>query len=137
VVVVADRATMLDRAAHMRREPTETERRLWRALSRSQLGGYKFRRQAIIGGRIVDFLCPAKGLVVEIDGDTHDPERDRQRDAWLGREIGFAVARFTNRDVLANLEGVLTALLKTLECLPDRWAGHTTPGPSSEEEGRA
>jgi very-short-patch-repair endonuclease len=136
-VVVADRATMLDRAARMRREPTETERRLWRALSRSQLGGYKFRRQAIIGGRIVDFLCPAKGLVVEIDGDTHDPERDRQRDAWFGREIGFAVARFTNRNVMANLEGVLTALVKILEDLPDRWPGYTTPGPSSEEEGGA
>jgi very-short-patch-repair endonuclease len=134
-VVVADSATMLDRAAHMRCEPTETERRLWRALSRSQLGGYKFRRQAIIGGRIVDFLCPAKGLVVEIDGDTHDTERDRQRDAWLDREIGFAVARFTNRDVMTNLEGVLTALLKILEDLPDRWPGDTTPGPSSEEEG--
>jgi very-short-patch-repair endonuclease len=136
-VVVADRATMLDRAAHMRREPAETERRLWRALSRSQLGGYKFRRQAIIGGRIVDFLCPAKGLVVEIDGDTHDTERDRQRDAWLGRETGLAAVRFTNRDVMANLEGVLTALLKILEDLPARWPGDTTPSPSSEEEGRA
>jgi very-short-patch-repair endonuclease len=136
-VVVADRATMLDRAAHMRREPTGTERRLWRALSRSQLGGYKFRRQAIIGGRIVDFLCPAKGLVVEIDGDTHDRERDCQRDAWLGRQTGFAAVRFTNRDVMTNLEGVLTALLKTLEDLPDRWPGYTTPSPSSEEEGSA
>jgi very-short-patch-repair endonuclease len=134
-VVVTDRVTMLDRAAHMRREPTETERRLWRALSRSQLGGYKFRRQAIIGGRIADFFCPAKGLVVEIDGDTHDPGRDHQRDAWLGRQTGFAVVRFTNRDVMTNLEGVLTALLKILEDLPDRWPGHTTPGPTSEEEG--
>jgi very-short-patch-repair endonuclease len=134
-VVVADRATMLDRAAHMRREPTETERRLWRALSRSQLGGYKFRRQAIIGGRIIDFFCPAKGLVVEIDGDTHDLERDRQRDAWLGRETGFAAVRFTNRDVMTNLEGVLTALLKILEDLPDRWPGYTTPGPPLKRRG--
>ncbi|HTH27773.1 MAG TPA: DUF559 domain-containing protein [Sphingobium sp.] len=99
---MANRTTMLDRAAHMRREPTETERRLWRAL---------------------------------IDGDTHDPERDRNRDARLERETGFAVARFANRDVMTNLEGVLTALLRTLEHLPNRWPGRTTPGPSSEEEG--
>jgi very-short-patch-repair endonuclease len=125
-VVVADRSTMLNRAARMRR-----------ALSRSQLGGYKFRRQAIIGGRIADFFCPAKGLVVGIDRDTHDPERDRRRDTWLGRQTGFAAVRFTNRDVMTNLEGVLTALLKTLEDLPDRWPGYTTPSPSSEEEGSA
>ncbi len=65
-----DRPIMLARAARMRREPTEPERRLWQHLRASQLGGYKFRRQATIGGRIVDFFCPLKGLVVEIDGDT-------------------------------------------------------------------
>jgi len=52
----------------MRREPTEFEMRLWRHLSNSQLGGWKFRRQALIGGRIVDFFCPAIGLAIEVDG---------------------------------------------------------------------
>jgi very-short-patch-repair endonuclease len=64
-----------DRARQMRNTPTEPEKRLWRHLSNSQLG-YKFRRQSVIGHYIVDFLCPAKALIVEVDGDTHDAEAD-------------------------------------------------------------
>jgi very-short-patch-repair endonuclease len=55
------RHVMLDRAAGMRREPTEPEHRLWRALSGSKLNGLKFRRQATIGDRIVDFFS-GKGV---------------------------------------------------------------------------
>jgi very-short-patch-repair endonuclease len=128
------RHAMLDRAARMRREPTEPERRLWRALSGSKLNGLKFRRQAPIGDRIVDFLCPAKGLVVEIDGVTHDRERDGARDRQLQERHGFSTVRFTNAEVMSNLEGVLDSLVMRAMALPDRWVG-TTPNPSSEEEG--
>jgi very-short-patch-repair endonuclease len=131
----ADRIVMLARAADMRRAPTEAERRLWARLRASQLHGHKFRRQATIGGRIVDFFCPGKSLIVEIDGDTHDPERDAMRDAQTRGQYGFSTIRFGNRDVMDNLEGVLERLLATLEELPDRWPEVTTPGPSSEEEG--
>ncbi|MDQ4420704.1 endonuclease domain-containing protein [Sphingobium sp. DEHP117] len=131
----ADRATMLNRAAHMRREPTEAERRLWRALSRSQLDEHKFRRQATIGNRIADFFCPAKGLIIEVDGETHDVERDRERDESLARETGFVTVRFSNADVMRNIEGVVEQLRLMLSELPDRWSRSTTPGPSSEEEG--
>ncbi|MBT2187419.1 DUF559 domain-containing protein [Sphingobium sp. H33] len=127
---------MLARAARMRREPTEPERRLWRQLRASQLSGYKFRRQATIAGRIVDYFCPAKNLIVELDGDTHDVESDAARDADLRERFGFVTLRFGNRDVIENMEGVLSRLLLTLDTLPDRWVSGTTPGPSSEEEGR-
>ena len=70
-------------AVTMRREPTEPEKRLWRALSGSKLAGFKFRRQAVIGPYIADFLCPQKALVVEVDGDTHAEGVDAVRDAWL------------------------------------------------------
>ena len=51
--------------------------------------GFKFRRQEVIGRVIVDFFCPAKNLIVEVDGETHaDTERDRRRDAYL-RGFGF------------------------------------------------
>ncbi len=132
----ADRTVMLARAASMRRAPTEAERRLWMRLRASQLGGHKFRRQATIGGRIVDFFCPAKGLIVEIDGDTHDQVRDALRDSRVHADHGFGTRRFANHDVMDNLEGVLESLLATLDGLPDRWPEDTTPGPSSEEEGR-
>ena len=115
------RQVLLARAAKMRREPTRAETRLWRALRSKRLEGYKFRRQAVIGYRIVDFFCPAKGLVIEVDGDTHDAERDRARDAAMLTEHGFVTLRFTNRDVVGNLDGVLTRLIEVLELQPDRW----------------
>jgi very-short-patch-repair endonuclease len=120
----------------MRKEPTEPEKRLWnRALSRSQLGGFKFRRQAVIGPFIADFLCPAKALIVEVDGWTHDDAaKDARRDAAL-RELGFTVLRFTNTDVMQNIEGVAAAILNAIQQTPDRWdAPH--PSPSPEGEGR-
>jgi very-short-patch-repair endonuclease len=131
-----DRQTMLARAARMRREPTEAERRLWWQLRASQLGGHKFRRQATIDRWIVDYFCPAKGLIVELDGDTHDPEQDAVRDSDLWNRYGFVTLRFANGDVMRNMDGVLARLLLTLNELPDRWVDSTTPNPSSEEEGR-
>ena len=133
------RAVMLRRAASMRSIPTEPERRMWNELRGSRLHGCKFRRQAIIGSRIVDFFCPAKGLIVEIDGDTHDREKDLRRDTMLARQFGFRTIRFTNSEVMLNMVGVLTALSNALREAPDRWPGRTArhhpPTPSSEEEG--
>jgi len=115
----------------MRREPTEPERRLWMALRDSRLAGYKFRRQAIIGLRIVDFFCPTKGLIVEVDGDTHDREQDLRRDHTLEKSRGFRTVRFTNREVMTNIEGVQLELLQALQARTDRWRGGgiTTPQP--------
>ncbi len=120
-------------AQEMRRNPTEPEIRLWRALSRSQLGGYKFRRQAVIDPFIADFLCPQKALIVEVDGETHDVDKDRGRDMALQR-LGFEVLHVTNPDVMRNLDGVLQAILIALEQAPDRWE-KPHPNPSPEEEG--
>jgi len=126
----ASRELLLQRAAAMRRNPTEPERRMWMGLRDSRLAGAKFRRQAVIGQRIVDFFCPAKGLAVEIDGDTHDPERDRERDRALLEHTGFRTLRFTNREVVHEWDGVLQTLLSVIEDLPDRWSGSaTTPQP--------
>jgi very-short-patch-repair endonuclease len=117
-----------------RREPTEPEKRIWGALSRSQLGGYKFRRQAVIDQFIVDLFCPQKGLVVEVDGHTHaDPDKDAWRDAKLA-ERGFRVFRVSNTDVMQNLEGVCAALLALLNEMPSRFE-RPHPNPSPEGEG--
>ena len=85
----------------MRLNPTEPELRLWRNLSNRQLGGFKFRRQEVLGKRaVVDFYCPSAQLVVEVDGDTHDnPERERQRDVYLNG-FGLMVLHFGNDDVM-------------------------------------
>ena len=126
-------AELNNRAADMRRNPTEPEKRLWRALSNSQLDGHKFRRQAVIGPYIADFLCPAKALVVEVDGDTHDPDADMRRDHALARH-GMRVVRVTNHDVMTNLDGVLRSILSALHRASARWVG-PHPNPSPEGEG--
>ena len=134
------REVLLKRAAEMRRNPTEPERRLWMQLRTRRFFGHKFRRQAVIGFRIVDLFCPAKGLVIELDGNTHDRESDLRRDQRMLREFGFSCVRFTNGDVMGNAEGVLAELKLALEARPDRWpglGGHHPPTPSSEEEGES
>ena len=131
------RAILLARAREMRRNPTEPEKRLWRHLSASQLAGHKFRRQAVIDYYIVDFFCPHKKLIVEIDGDTHDIDSDCKRDDQL-RNKGYRTVRFTNLDVMRNMDGVLTDLLRILEETPDRWVGRgtgTTPTPPLKRRG--
>ena len=125
---------LLERAHAMRRNPTEWEKRLWRHLSNSQLGGFKFRRQAVIAPYICDFLCPARALVVEIDGDTHDAQRDVERDDRLVDQ-GYTVVRFSNADVATNMDGVLQVILNSLHILDDRWPGQPHPNPSPEGEG--
>lgn len=131
------RKVMLDRAAAMRRNPAEPERRLWMHLRDRRFFGHKFRRQAVLGARIVDFFCPARGLVIEIDGETHDRSKDLRRDAAMERSIGFQVIRFTNAEVMSNLDGVLRSVQIALESRPPRWLNgqHHPPTPSSEEEG--
>lgn len=89
---------------------------LWNQLRRSQLG-YRFRRQHSIGSYIVDFYCPSKKLVIEVDGDSHyEPEAieyDRCRDDFL-RMQNLTIIRFTNLDVRNNLSGVIDAIIDCL-----------------------
>lgn len=130
---MTDRAILLKRARKMRINPTEPEKRLWRYLSNSQLAGHKFRRQAVIGNCIADFSCPHKKLIVEVDGDTHDSDADLKRDERL-KELGFRTVRFSNADVMHNMDGVLTALLEAMNDSSDRWQ-KTAPNRSFEKEG--
>jgi len=80
-------------AHRMRLAPSEPERLLWQALRCSQLG-VRFRRQVVVQGFIVDFLAPAKRLVVEVDGAHHMRQRgaDKRRDRALAA-AGLSVLR--------------------------------------------
>jgi len=117
------------RARQMRNNPTEPEKRLWRALSNGQLDGHKFRRQQVIGRFIADFVCASARLIVEVDGETHDEDSDRKRDAALA-EMGYRVIHVTNRDVMANMDGVLRFVAEAL-----RQIDSPHPNPSPEGEG--
>ena len=102
-------------AKSMRREPTESEIRLWLALRAKRFAGVKFRQQKVIGPYIVDFAARNPMLVIEIDGDTHARRDgyDANRTSFLEKQ-GYRVLRFNNNDVMTNLEGVLTTLADAL-----------------------
>jgi very-short-patch-repair endonuclease len=72
-------------ARKLRRDATDAEQLLWRAM-REKLPDWKFRRQHPIGTRIADFVCPAAKLVIELDGGRHadHAEDDAARTAELG-----------------------------------------------------
>jgi len=82
---------LLARARRLRREMTFAERLLWSRLRRRQVAGYKFWRQVVLGGYIVDFLCWEKRVVVEVDGESHrDTEgHDRVRVSTVYGSVGF------------------------------------------------
>jgi very-short-patch-repair endonuclease len=112
-----------------RKNPTPAEQKMWSQILRGkQLMGFKFLRQKPIDGYIVDFYCASLGLVIEIDGDSHsdkaeyDAERTRILNAY-----GLSVIRYTNREILSNLNGVYQHLTteialrqKILHSSPDK-----------------
>jgi very-short-patch-repair endonuclease len=97
----------LQRSRELRREMTPAEKILWEELRGSKLG-VRFRRQQVIQGFIVDFYCHKAGLVVEVDGDIHDlqKEEDERREKVLS-EMGLKIVRFRNDEVIGNLLGVV------------------------------
>jgi len=113
-------------AKRMRNKPTEAESLLWDVLSGKKLDGYKFRRQHIIGDFIVDFICLKYNLIIEVDGLIHQlPENktsDAERTKWLTEE-GFRVIRFTNDEVLSNLDSVLERIKEQLIAPPSGAGG--------------
>ena len=94
---------------------TDAELRLWYRLRRRGLQGHRFRRQVPVGEFIVDFLCEEARLIVEVDGGQHSERttEDAARSRWLSTK-GYAVLRFWNHDVLANMEGVLETIVAAL-----------------------
>jgi very-short-patch-repair endonuclease len=97
-------------AKKLRANTTPHERILWRALRELPTEGTHFRRQAPIGPYVVDFFCPAKRLVIELDGGHHNDDevvrRDRERQLWLEQE-GYRVIRFWNSEINNDLTAVL------------------------------
>ncbi len=121
-----------ERARAMRRNPTPAEAELWKRLRDGRLGGQHFARQFVVGEFIVDFYCHAAGLAVELDGQVHadQRERDAERDAYLG-ERGLRVVRFPNERVLGDIYGVLREIREAVEDSPRRLRRR----PSLEREG--
>ena len=110
-----------ENAKNRRKNPTEAENFLWQNLQNKQLGEYKFRREHIIGDCIADFVCLSKQLIIEVDGGYHNEENqkelDQARTEYL-KQKGFKVIRFTNEDVLFNIEKTLETIKDALSQVP-------------------
>ena len=104
-------------ARRLRREQTEEERQLWRALRAGRFAGFKFRRQHHAGRCYLDFYCPTAKLSVELDGFQHGPpqerSRDEEREQFLGSR-GIEELRFWNHQWKKNREGVLLEIWNAL-----------------------
>ena len=103
-------------AKENRKNPTEAESILWKCIKSRQLG-HPFRRQHIIGEFIADFACIPAMMVIELDGGYHQlPEQqvsDEQRQQWL-ESNGFKVIRFTNEEVIGDIEKVIKTIKRNL-----------------------
>lgn len=102
--------TLRPYAKKLRGKMTKAERHLWHeVLKKSQLKGYVFRSQRPILHFIADFMSKRLRLVIEVDGSIHLLEEVAQRDLIKTKAlegIGFTVLRFTNEQVLTDIEGV-------------------------------
>ena len=103
------------RARALRERQTESESLLWDVLRAKRLSGLKFRRQHPIGPFYADFACIAQRLIVEIDGGYHDYQfaEDMSRQRFL-EEQGWSVIRFSNEDVIEDVEAVAIAIAKRI-----------------------
>lgn len=114
-----------------RNSATWAEIHLWKNLLRaSKFRDYPFRRQRPVLNYIADFMCFPLKLIVEVDGRSHDDPKVKQNDEVRQRileEAGFTVLRFTDDEVLTDLDSVAEKLGLWINGFESRW--NHSPGP--------
>ena len=127
-------------ANKLRKEMTKAEACLWKYVLRaSRMQGYPFCRQRPVLNYIADFLCKELRLVIEVDGITHEDKsaKDKRRTEELTR-AGFRVIRFTDEEVLTNIQGVardIERVIKDIEPPPTPSQGGQNPPPAPSRGG--
>jgi very-short-patch-repair endonuclease len=105
-------------ARELRRQQTDEEKELWRALRGQRFAGFKFRCQHAVGDYILDFCCAEAKLAVELDGFQHGlPEgirRGAAREKFLVDQ-GIETLRFWNRQWRENREGCLLEIWNAIQ----------------------
>ncbi|OGY37326.1 MAG: hypothetical protein A3E36_02620 [Candidatus Andersenbacteria bacterium RIFCSPHIGHO2_12_FULL_45_11b] len=105
----------------LRKNMPEPERRLWYFIRKKQLNGYRFRRQQSFGRYVVDFYSAEAHLAIELDGDSHYTDEaqayDTERTEYLNN-CGINVLRFTNTEIINNIDGVLSDIASNLPPSP-------------------
>ncbi len=99
-------------AKELRRNMTPAEKVLWQELKQKKLG-VKFRRQHPVHVYVLDFYCHELKLSIEVDGKYHESStqmlQDNERTKAL-ENIGIKELRFSNQEVLNNMEDVLSKI---------------------------
>lgn len=97
-------------AKELRTAMTPAEQKLWSMLRAGRMG-FKFQRQVVLDPYIADFAARSARLIVEIDGDTHGATREYDARRTTALEArGYRVLRFTNSEVMGNIDGVVRAI---------------------------
>ena len=103
-------------AAQLRSRGTKSEILLWNQLKGGQVNGLRFIRQKPIGDFIVDFYCKEVGLVIELDGLSHQynevMDMDERKQSYL-ESIGLKVIRFEDEDVIRDMLNVMRVIEHT------------------------
>ncbi len=105
--------TLKERAKDMRRHPSEAQKALWAQLSGSKQGGVKFIRYSVVGSTVVDFACPSRWIVVQLSPEDSNPDVSDLQDRKL-TDVGIRVLRFSEEEVLGNVESVLREIATEL-----------------------
>jgi very-short-patch-repair endonuclease len=110
-------STTLRTAAILRKNMTLSEILLWKKLKDRKIFKTKFRKQHPVGMFIVDFYCHEYKLIIEVDGEIHNDKETGEYD--LGRtaefnKFGLKVIRFTNDEVIFNIDSVITRILRVI-----------------------
>lgn len=127
-------------ALNMRKNPTKAENILWKRLKKFRKEGFVFRRQHPLDIFIADFYCHKLKLIIEVDGEAHfnsaAQEHDNGRTAELER-FGIQIIRFTNEQVIENLELVIDKIKNQIYVLSSPalpGANEPLPKPLSQSE---
>jgi very-short-patch-repair endonuclease len=125
----------LKRAKSLRKNQTEHENKLWQFVRGHRFANFKFRRQQPMGDYIVDFVCHAAKLIIELDGEQHSEDaakrHDERRTRFLERS-GYRIIRFSNTDFSKNTQVMLDFIYSELTNPSPGPAGH--PLPQGERE---
>jgi very-short-patch-repair endonuclease len=103
---------------YLRKNQTNAERKLWLLLRNRQLAKVKFRRQFPVDRYILDFYSPEYQLGIEADGGQHYSDKGKVKDELRTGKLakhGIQILRFSDLDILNNIEGVYAVILKTIE----------------------
>ena len=111
------------KAQFLRRNETIAEKLLWEKLRNNQLEGLKFRRQHPVNIYIADFYCHKFKLIIELDGDYHDQEEQKQKDevrTEVLRLNDLKIIRFKNEEVEQDINQVLITIKNKIEQLKEK-----------------